>query len=330
MSGDDVIVRKQAVAWCARLCSGGAGDADHQAWRRWHDAHPDHQRAWLRIEAMRAALLQVPSEIAMPTLRIGAGGQRRRQALRGVLLLASTGTLGYLSYRSAEHRGLVRPLLADHRSDVGQQRSVNLDDGSLLMLNTDSAVDVRYSGTGRVLRLWSGEILIETARHRLGAVDPRPFIVETAEGSVTALGTRFTVRQLTDATEVTVLDTAVALHAAHAAGEPPLLLRAGQRARFTRDGVGAPATADEGAASWCSGKLLVNDRALAEVLAELSRYRRGRLGCDDAVAGLRISGVFPLDDIGRALSLLTQSFPLRMRSLTRYWITLAPRDDIPK
>lgn len=325
---DETEVRKQAVAWYARLCSGGAGEADHQAWRRWHDAHPDHQRAWLRIEAMRAALLRVPSEIAMSTLRVGADRLRRRQALRGVLLLASTGALGYLSYRGAERRELLQPLLARHRTGVGERRDIMLDDGSLLALNTDSAVDVFYSDTRRVLRLWSGEILVETAKHRGGAADPRPFSVETAHGSVTALGTRFIVRQLADATEVTVLDETVALRAADSLR--PLLLRAGQRARFTRGDIGAPSIADEGAAAWRSGKLLVNDRSLAEVLAELSRYRHGRLGCDDAVAGLRISGVFPLDDTERALTLLTQAFPLRLRSMTRYWVTLAPREKISK
>jgi transmembrane sensor len=324
-SRDERLVRKEAVGWYARLCSGSASAADQLAWRRWHDQHPDHRHAWQRIESMRQTLQQVPAAIAMPSLRLAAGGPRRRQALRGVLLLASTGTLAYASYRYAEQRGLAAPLMADFRTGIGQQRRLTLADGSLLVLNTGSAADVRFSATERVVRLWSGEILIETAKHRQApGADPRPFIVDSAHGRVTALGTRFTVRRFDGHTEVAVLDDAVELRAA-AAPQRPVLLRAGQQASFNGERVDAPRAADGNAGQWQSGNLLVDDRSLAEVLAELSRYRRGHLGCDASVAGLRISGVFPLADTDRALALLAQTFPLRVRGLTRFWVTLGPR-----
>ena len=381
---DEAVVRKEAVAWYARLCSGTITDAERAAWRQWQAAHPDHRRAWQRIESMRAALLQVPANIAAPALRMTEHARSRRQALRGVALLASTGTLGYVAWRGAGEQGFARPLLADYRTGIGQQSEVVLADGSLLVLDTATAVDVRYTGTERVVRLWAGAVLIETAHQRQPqqAADPRPFIVQTAHGSVTALGTRFTVRQYDDPldgqsggyTEVAVLEHAVAIRAGAAAGagaaaagagvsdpargnpaagdpavgtpalsgpaaggaaagnpaatnavHQPVLLRAGQQVRFTSSRVEAPQAAPDHAGQWRSGHLLVNDCSLAEVLAELSRYRHGRLGCDPGVAGLRISGVFPLTDTDRALALLTRTFPLRQRSLTRYWVTLGPR-----
>jgi len=376
---DEAVVRKEAVAWYARLCSGTITDAERAAWRQWQAAHPDHRRAWQRIESMRAALLQVPTNIAAPALRMTEQARSRRQALRGVALLASAGTLGYVAWRGAGEQGFARPLLADYRTGIGQQREVVLADGSLLVLDTATAVDVRFTGTERVVRLWAGAVLIETAHQRQPQqpADPRPFIVQTAQGSVTALGTRFTVRQYDDPlhdqfggyTEVAVLEHAVAICAGAvagagaaatgagvsdpaagdpAAGDPsigvpapsgpaagnpaatnavhqPVLLRAGQQVRFTRSRVETPQVAPDNAGQWRSGHLLVNDQSLAEVLAELSRYRHGSLGCDPGVAGLRISGVFPLTDTDRALALLTRTFPLRQRSLTRYWVTLGPR-----
>jgi len=351
---DEAVVRKEAVAWYARLCSGTITDAERAAWRQWQAAHPDHGRAWQRIESMRAALLQVPANIAAPALRMTEHARSRRQALRGVALLASTGTLGYGAWRGAGEQGFARPLLADYRTGIGQQREVVLADGSLLMLDTATAVDVRFTGTERVVRLWAGAVLIETAHQRQPqqAADPRPFIVQTAQGSVTALGTRFTVRHYDDpvdgqsggCTEVAVLEHAVAIRAgavagagaaaagaaagnpaAANAGHQPVLLHAGQQVRFTSSRVEAVQAAPDNAGQWRSGHLLVNNRSLAEVLAELSRYRHGRLGCDPGVAGLRISGVFPLTDTDRALALLTRTFPLRQRSLTRYWVTLGPR-----
>ncbi|OBV40110.1 transmembrane sensor [Janthinobacterium psychrotolerans] len=323
---DDAAVRKEAVAWYVRLCSGSAGDADRQAWRRWHAAHLDHQRAWQRIEAMRATLRQAPAEIASPLLRarLATGGQARRQVLRSVLLLASTGTAGYLSYQAARQHGLVQPMLADYRTGVGAQRRVMLPDGSLLVLNTGSAVDLRYDAAQRRVRLLNGEILVETARHRQapGApVDPRPFMIDTAQGTVRALGTRFTVRQFGDHAQVAVLDDAVELRAARRPARA-VIVRAGQQARLTASGVEAPPQADDSAGLWQSGSLLVNDRSLGEVVAELARYRRGRLACDPRIAHMRISGVFPLADTDRALLLLVQSFPLRLRSTTRYWVSL--------
>lgn len=323
---DEAAVRKEAVAWYARLCSGSAGDAERQAWLRWHAAHPDHQRAWQRIEAMRATLQQAPAGIASPVLRarLAAGSQARRQVLRSVLLLAGSGSLGYLSWQKAEQHGLVQPLLADYSTAIGHQRRVALPDGSLLILNTGSAVDVRFDGRQRRVRLLTGEILVETARHRLGPaapVDTRPFIVETEQGKVRALGTRFTVRQFEDHAQVAVLDDAVELRAAQLPARA-VIVRAGQQARLTSSAIEAPQQVDESAGLWHTGNLLVNDRSLGQVVAELARYRRGRLVCDAAVAQLRISGVFPLADTDRALLLLVQSFPLRLRSLTRYWVSL--------
>lgn len=325
---DDAAVRKQAVAWYARLCSGSASDADRQAWQRWHQQHTDHQRAWQRIEAMRATLQQAPPEVASPVLRarLAAGGQGRRQVLRSVALLASTGTFGYLSWQTAQQHGLVQPLVADYSTGVGQQRRVQLPDGSLLILNTGSAVDVHFDAGERRVRLLSGEILVETARHRQGPgapADPRPFIVNTRQGTARALGTRFAVRQFDHYAQVAVLDDAVELRAASAPGKA-VVLRAGQQASLGAAGIDAIGEADEGAGLWQTGSLLVNNRSLGEVVAELARYRHGRLACDPRVAQLRISGVFPLADTDRALLLLVQSFPLRMRSLTRYWVTLEP------
>lgn len=326
VSRDEAAVRKQAVAWYVRLCSGSASDADRQAWLRWHQAHPQHQHAWQRIEAMRTTLQQAPAAIASPVLRstLAQASQGRRQVLRSVLLLASTGTLGYLSYQTAQQHGLVQPLLADYSTGTGRQHQLTLPDGTLLIMNTNSAIDLRFDVAQRRVRLLKGEILVETARHRQAPAalpDPRPFIIDTPQGTVRALGTRFTVRQFAHHVQVAVLDDAVELRAAQAAGQP-VILRAGQQARLTAAAIEPASQADEHAGMWHTGSLLVNDRSLGEVVAELARYRHGRLACDANVAQLRISGVFPLADTDRALLLLVQSFPLRLRSVTRYWVTL--------
>jgi transmembrane sensor len=317
---DELALRKEVVAWYARLCSGESNEADQQALQDWLQQHPDHRRAWERMQSIRQSMQAVPANIALPTLQSVRRG--RRAVLRGVFLLASTGGLAYVSYRASTDRILLQPWMADYRTGVGEQRSVLLSDGSRMVLNTDSSADVRYSETRRTVRLWSGEILIETAKHRHAAEDARPFVVQTAQGSILALGTRFTVRTFDDRTVVAVLDDAVELRTLNHG--LVRVLQAGQSAVLMRNEISATFATDDALVEWEQGSLVVNDWRLGDVVAELSRYRRGRLACDPAVAEIRVSGAFPLADTDKALQVLVKSFPIRMTSTTRYWVVLGP------
>ncbi|MGJ7609585.1 FecR domain-containing protein [Variovorax sp. GB4P3] len=318
-------VRRHAIAWYARLCSGEATQADREAWQRWYQAHPDHQRAWQRLASMQTTLRRVPGHIAAPTLRTAQ--PERRRVLRGLAVLASGGSLAYLSWQVADTgdgQGGWRAWLADYRTGTGEQRAVRLADGSRLMLNTRTSADVAMDASHRLVTLRDGEILVETAKPQAPAArDARPFMVATPQGRILALGTRFTVRTQGERTAVTVLEDAVEIRAAQRPGQV-VTLRAGQQLSFGTDGIGEPGPADAGAADWAQGSLVVNDWRLDEVVAELSRYRRGRLVCDAAVAGIRVSGAFPLDDTDKALAVLARAFPVRVSGMTRYWVSLVP------
>ncbi|RTQ34701.1 DUF4880 domain-containing protein [Variovorax gossypii] len=317
-------VRKEAVAWYARLCSGCATAADHEEWRRWHHAHPDHQRAWQRFESMQATLQRVPGHVAASTLR--AAQADRRRVLRGIAVLAGGGSLAWLSWRAAGPDGL-GAWLADHRTGTGEQRTVRLADGSQLMLNTRTSVDVSIDASRRLVTLREGEILVQTAKHRevpgVARTDSRPFMVETPHGRILALGTRFTVRSDDVRTVVSVLEDAVEVRASQAPGQV-VRLEAGRQARFTAGHVDAPQPADPALADWEHGSLVVNDWRLEDVVGELARYRRGRLVCDPAVADIRVSGAFPITDTDKALAVIARAFPVRVSSLTRYWVSLVP------
>ncbi|MET0321605.1 MAG: FecR domain-containing protein [Duganella sp.] len=320
---DDQALRKQAVAWCTLLCSGQATASDHAAWQQWHQGHPDHQRAWQRLASVRGLLHTIPPHIGTPVLQAQHRG--RRQALRGLALLASGSALGYAVYRNGHDTAPWRAALAEHRTAVGQQRSVRLADGSLLILNTASAVDVRFGPDQRTVLLRTGEILVETAHRRQpGApVDHRPFVVETADGAIEALGTRFTVRRHQDSTEVVVLEHAVAVRLPRQQ-DRPLLVRAGQRLDFNAVVASPVEAADDTAALWRDGSIVVDDWPLARLLAELDRYRPGHLGCEPAVAAMRVSGAFPVRNTDQALAVLARSLPVRVRRLTRYWVSVGP------
>lgn len=321
-------IRQEAIAWYARLCSGDATDADRAAWQRWHEAHPEHQRAWRHFDALQSMLQRVPGHLAASTLQ--ASRRSRRRVLRGIGALVGSGAVAGLSWQLAGGQGGVRSWLADYRTGTGERRTVTLADGSELTLNTRTSVDVSMDPTRRLLVLREGEILVQTA-HSLagpgaGAKDGRPFMVHTPQGRILALGTRFTVRSEGGEggdTVVSVLQDAVEIQPLQDASRS-LRLQADQQASFSRNGMLPAQAADPALVSWLGGSLIVDGWRLDDVVRELARYRPGRLACDPAVAGLRVSGVFPLADTDKALAVITRAFPVRAAGLSRYWLTLVP------
>jgi transmembrane sensor len=161
-----------------------------------------------------------------------------------------------------------------------------------------------------------GVILIETAHD-----DPRPFVVQTGEGWLRPLGTRFTVRRNDTGTELTVLAKVVAATPEHGHEQR---VTAGERLWLRVDA--QPQVAPSGADAWTHGMLAVDNARLGEVVAELARYRRGYLAADPRVAELRVTGSFPLHDLDLALAALAQTLPVQAQRRTDGWITLVPRE----
>lgn len=300
-----------AARWYARLHSGVATDADRAAWNDWLNADPSHRQAWQRMAAVGEQMNSVPGALASPALR--GADRSRRQILRSVVVLASAGSLGWLGWRSETTQNL----FADFRTAVGERREFRLADGSSLLLNTDTSVNLRFDGRQRVLELLWGELLVSTA------VDPaqRPFKVVTRHGEVLALGTRFIVRSQEEGGEVAVLEKAVKVTST--GGGSAVRLEAGQSMTFNAVSLGAVRRNDASTGAWQQGSIIAIDRPLAELLADLSRYRRGVLRCDPRIAHLKVSGAFPIDNTDLALAALESGFSLKVSRLSRYWVTVS-------
>ncbi|MNZ76868.1 fec operon regulator FecR [compost metagenome] len=307
---------RAAARWYALFCSGAASDEDRRAWEQWYAADPSHRQAWQRVERVRSQMERVPGKIAAPALN--AAGLSRRRLVGGLGLLAMAAPLAWFGYREMSWQTWT----ADLRTATGERRELKLADGSSLTLNTDSAIDVLFSPSQRLLRLRRGEIYISTARDP--SATPRPFRVETPQGSVLALGTRFSVRIDGAITHVSVLEKAVEVRPLAAPAEKRVL-QAGEHIDIGVLQLGEVRRNDLSPVAWLDGSVIAIDRPLGELLAELSRYRSGLLHCDPRVAGLKISGSFPIDDTDMALAALESAFPLRIVRRTRYWISVEPR-----
>lgn len=312
----DAAVLEEAAGWLVRFQSETLSAADRAAFERWRGRSAAHAAAWVRVEDMLRSFGQVPPELGARTLRqLDRPG--RRQALRGVAGLLLLGPAAWLAWRELPWH----EWSADARTATGEQRRMQLADGTRLLLNTATAVDIQYTAEQRVIWLRAGEILLTTGK------DPapvhRPFIVRTAQGSVQALGTRFMVRDERDGIRVAVFEGAVAIRPA--ASDAQRVLRAGQQTVFDAERIEPESAVDTALVSWEDGMLAARNWRLADLVAELARYRRGFLRCDPAVAELRVSGAFPLNDTDAGLRLLEKTLPVRIQRMTPYWVTVAAR-----
>ncbi|MDH6590321.1 transmembrane sensor [Variovorax sp. TBS-050B] len=306
----------EAADWLLTLRYGDEAQKAQAGFDRWRRQSPAHGAAWARAEALLGVFAQVPAGIGRDALQAMQRPSRRRgMGMLGALLVAAPA--GWLAWRHMPWREWT----ADVATATGERRSMVLADGSQLVLNTASAVDIVFTAAERRIRLQAGEILVTT--HADPSPTYRPFVVQTAQGTVRALGTRFGVRRLDDhTTRVAVLEHAVDIRPANGASR---VLRAGTQADFEAGGIGPAAAVESSATLWEQGMLLARNMRLADVVAEMGRYRSGVLRCHPAVADLRVSGAVSLADTDAGLALLARSLPLRIEQATRYWVTVAPR-----
>lgn len=308
MSALDNAILDEAAEWLVVMNAGAVSAEDRQAWMAWRARSATHEQAWQRAERLMGAFGGIPAALAMPALD---RPRSRRAALAKLAALLAVAPAAWGAWRWSENEGWT----ADYRSATGERRELRLADGTRLMLDTASAVDVRYDAGQRLVVLRAGGIYIETAG------DPRPFEVHTRDGRLRALGTRFTVLQQDGQTRLAVQEGAVRI----ATGQDARIVNAGEQAAFSARGIGAAAALDPAATTWTRGMLLADGMPLGDLVAELARYRKGVLRCDPAIAGLRVSGTFPLADTDRTLAMLAATYPVAVASrLGGYWITLGP------
>ncbi|MBK5480222.1 FecR domain-containing protein [Pseudomonas sp. TH21] len=299
-----------AASWFVQFQSQPPTAAERHAWQQWLNGDPSHLAAWNQMEQLQRSLGALPQDL---TRRALSTTQQRRQVLKWMLVLGGT---GYLGWNVQQHTSLGN-VWADYRTPVGTRRRIELADGTRIDLNTNTAIDVLFDDRQRLIRLREGEVLIHTGK----SGGQTPFYVDTRQGRIQALGTRFTVRQLPDATRVGVLEDRVSV----APGDQPdhvRLLGAGESVDFDRQHVGLNQPYGRTQAAWVDGQLIVLDARLGDVIDDLARYRPGMLQCDSASARLRVSGTFRLDATDAVLANLQATLPIQVKYFTRYWVSV--------
>lgn len=314
-------VLEAAADWFAVLRADQATPRDRQRWRAWLEASAEHQAAWRHVERLGqtfAGLQQAPDPVqaADSLLQAHQRLRQRRGALACIVGAAGAGALGLLAWPQASRWAVAWG--AQYQTATGERRQIALADGTQIWLNTATALNVDFTPSRRRIVLLAGEIFIDTAK------DPaRGFVVDTEQGRLRALGTRFNVRQAVGETQLAVYEGSVeaTLHD----GRHSVIVPAGRQLDLAGDHIGAPQPADMARQAWTRGLLLAHDIALRDVVQELRRHRRGHIGVDDAVAELKVYGSFPLGDTDRALAMLATVLPVRIHQPLPWWTRVEAR-----
>ncbi|HEX5765388.1 MAG TPA: FecR domain-containing protein, partial [Woeseiaceae bacterium] len=311
-------ISEQAADWLVRLSESAVSEPHRRQFMEWLKKSPQNVEEFIAIANLHQEVGEQKSSLAEILAEVGCRNHQPAVPLFGGA--ASTGELPararpqrryYQLWTTAAGLALLAvlllqwfprdPPLVSHRTQLGEQRSVVLADGSIITLNTLSEAAVRFDRSAREVTLVSGEAMFDVVS------DPgRPFIVQTGSVSLKVIGTRFAVYRKKNSTRVAVVDGVVQALPLRTRGEP-LFVEAGMGAIATVEGV--TLTDDqfdvEKAIAWTDRRLIFDGAPLAEVVAEFNRYNRTPLIVEDsALANRAITTVFNAHDVSALVAFL--------------------------
>lgn len=332
---------EEASLWLVELNEGNADLATRKAFAAWLRTSPEHIRVFLKVSATW-------EDAALIGKNEGAGERLVELALAGDNVV-SLGTVSPLvqaesnaSGRSFRALAIAASLLialavpalwfyvwsGTYSTDVGEQRSIALSDGSTVDLNTQSRIRVRFTGAQRRIDLLEGQALFQVAPDA-----SRPFVVRSDATDVRAVGTQFDVYRTRDGTVVTVLEGRVAVldsraqarvpdnqsHAPSGAGGPAadgaIFVAAGEQVTVgDRAPVHAAPAEAQSDMPWRQRRLMFRATPLARVVEEYNRYHERQLRIRDAeLEQVPISGAFSATDSASLIAFLREQPNIAIR-----------------
>jgi transmembrane sensor len=316
-------VRAQAAVWVARLHGPKRTQEVEMGLRRWLAESPEHAAAFELLTdtwEKSARLRRRPTE------------RRVSHKLAGFTLSLSRAALAAAAVAAITVLGTVLYLRSDDAvvTAVGEQRTLTLEDGTRMYLNTDTRAVVHYSRAQREVRLDRGEALFEVAKN------PQwPFVVKVGDRQVKALGTVFIVRRDGGKLAVTLVEGKVAVSSVDGAADDSLAhlpsaperadpqlsaadlvtLSAGQRLTVaSSEAARIDLPRLDRVTAWQRGQVAFDNTALTDAVAEMNRYSTARLVVENPEAArISISGIFRAGDSANFAEALARTYGLQVR-----------------
>jgi transmembrane sensor len=313
---NDVLL-EEAARWLACLHELNASTTpEFEAWRR---SSPEHEEAWAHVSAPWHFLGEQAAAPELIALR-GAALERARRTARarwgdrrsGLLRPRALSAAAAVLIAIAAGAFYLRQLPTVYRTDIGERRVIQLEDGSSIALDSRSEVTVRHTKYAREVTLVRGQGRFDVA-HDV----ERPFSVQAGDRKVVATGTSFDVDLVGSDVVVTLIEGHVVVldrqgndreADARASGsalpQDGVKLEPGERlvasARLSASARVAPVVQHvnlERATAWQAGQLVFDDEALAAAVERINRYSGLKISVSDpAAAAMRFSGVFKEGD----------------------------------
>jgi transmembrane sensor len=320
----------EATDWFARLQAGDMERPTRHQFVEWLRESHIHVTEMLRIAQIHGELkqferwaristgpktdvdniVQLPSTSEADPLRVTGEGRDPRSGKREVLqrhrltFFAMAATI-LLVVATTMMLARIRGKVIE--TERGERREVVLSDGSVLQVDPETRLRVKYADDVRQVFLERGRALFHVAKNA-----NRPFLVRADDTMVRAVGTEFGVEEQTQGVVVTVAEGKVAVRGVRTASEDsiklaesahsnpgPLFLTADQQVTVPSSGEAEPVRAVDShrALAWAEGRLIFQNDELGKVIAEFNRYNRVQLTVTDpGLAAQPVSGVFNASD----------------------------------
>lgn len=309
-------LNNEATEWVVRLRSPAASKTTQHRFSRWLNQSDAHEAAFdAALQDWQTTGALTYSAQAQAALRQHKPEPEQRES----------GTLSWLRWQAVAVASAVvvmifgalqlelKPAPAtteSYATTIGEQREIALSDGSHVKLNTNSRIRIEYREDLRLLTLDQGEAFFKVASNR-----QRPFVVETHKGSVTAVGTAFSVNRQEDSIDVTVVEGIVSVKERQAQPEIKAehkLVKADQKLQINQRGLSqVMATNAASALAWRNQLLVLENKPLADAIDQLNRYLVNPVDASDpSLRSLRVSGTFSLQSPESTLDGLVTSFNL--------------------
>lgn len=292
----------QAANWIARLGTRTISLDTIQEFAKWRE-DPANAEAYRRAEQLWSRTGELAGDPDIQAALVQA--QRRRPRRIGVKQVGAIGLATAMAASLAVGAFLWQGR-DTYATSIGEQRILQLADGSRVHLDTASKMRIRYTEGERRIELAEGQALFEVAHN-----PARPFVVSTTDASVTAVGTVFEVRRVGSETRVVLVSGAVDVAQAVAPGAPQRL-QPNQQSAIRAGKSKVSAVNAQTATSWIDGELTFMDTPLADAVAEVNRYLAAPIILDaPAAATTPINGVFRSGDRTAFVSAAAHLFNLR-------------------
>ncbi|WP_286186104.1 FecR family protein [Acidovorax cavernicola] len=283
-------LQREAQAWVVRLGSQQANEDDAQAFRRWCARSRDHAQAFVQAREVWQAMAPAAQRVRQQELREAA----RRRPMPGRRAFLGGAVAASVAYLAVSPPLALWPSVTewgtDYRTGTGEQREVAMGDGVVLQMNTQTRINLRRNAAteGDGIELVSGEAEVLAG----GAASSRVTVM-AGGGVVSAVRARFNIRHLDG--EVCVTCLAGQLEVAQ--GAQQARLDAGRQLRYGPAGLGVVTGVDTGPViAWRRRQLVFDQVPLSDVVAEVNRYRHGRLILtSEALGRSRVQASFSID-----------------------------------